>query len=212
MSTRTTNLELVKEDSSDAVDISVSASNFDKLATQHDNGNAVSDGVATGPRLNATNASAYSSGTLALQYFTSSKGNVSMPSGTTQAQIFIGSTAGSGLTYAAVGLYSVSPSDGALTLVASTASTTSGWNSYSSITLSWTSSYAIANNARYALGVLFVGTTPPTLVNVQGASDWALNAIAPRLCGTLSSQTSLPSTVADSALSTSGYGPYAILK
>lgn len=212
MASNTTNLELTMQDGNDLVDPTPYGWNFGSIASLFDRGGALTDGVSSGQRENANQNIQYASGDLYLQYFTSYKGQMTMPNGTHSVEARIGGTVASGLTYASIGLYEVSPVDSKLTLVASTANSINAWAGvYGGTTLNWQANYAIQNAKRYAVGVLFVGTTTPSILNISGAGDYALNSLPPRLCGKLSAQTALPATILDSQLETCGYGPFAIL-
>lgn len=212
MASNTTNLELTMQDGNDLVDPTPYGWNFGTIASLFDRGGALTGGISSGQRENANQNMQYTSGDMYFQYFTSYKGQMTMPNGTYSVELRIGGTTGAGLTYAEVGLYDVSPVDGKLTLVASTANSTDSFTSaYSGTTLNWQANYAIQNAKRYAVGVLFVGTTVPSILNIGGSSDYSLNSLPPRLCGKLSAQTALPTTVQDSQLETCGGGPFAIL-
>lgn len=208
---RTTNGELAKQDGNEQVDPTVYGNNFDVLSSLYEYGNALAVGTGLAPRHHVTTSVSQASGEIDFIYFTAHRGSIS--GGTiSKVEMFIGDVAAAGLTTARIGLYTVDSTNSNLTLVASTANSTTGWdNQYGSVVKDLSSPYSLEVGRRYAFGVLFVGTTPPKLTGVNGSSDWSLNARPPRLFGKLTSQASLPSTVADSALATIPSGPYAIL-
>jgi hypothetical protein len=111
-----------------------------------------------------------------------------------------GGIAGSGLTYAAIGIYSVA-GNGNLTLLASTGDLHSTlWASaYSGYTSSLTSSFSRVAGTRYALGVLPVGTTPPSLYG-NFIPYWT-EQLPPIAGGTVSGLAVLPSTVSAGSVS-----------
>jgi hypothetical protein len=211
--TWTPNLELEQQDTSGTVDPSVQANNVGKVSLLWGDGNHLSSGVATCGRRNTNGSVTLTSGDLWLSYLTSYRGSLS-GGVVTQVQLRITGTAASGLTLARIGLYTVNSGTSALALVASTTSDTTGWTAtFGGVTkpLSTGSPYTLQVGTRYALGVIFVGTTPPTLLQAVGSSDFALNATSPRLCGKLTGQADLPASVADASISTTGGSPYAIL-
>lgn len=102
-------------------------------------------------------------------------------------------TAASGLTYAAVGIYTIDQS-GNLTLAASTGDLhASLWTSiFTSYTSALTTPFVKTAGSRYALAVLAVGTTPPVLSGVVPSS---FAFVAPLAGAALTGQSSLPSSV-----------------
>jgi hypothetical protein len=107
----------------------------------------------------------------------------------------------SGLTLARMGLYTVDSSDNA-TLVARTASDTTLFNAFNTIysraldtTGGYPASYELQAGQRYAIAIIFVGTTMPNVVFasfVAGAISVA--ADSPRLSGAVASQSDLPTS------------------
>ncbi len=115
-----------------------------------------------------------------------------------QVTMASGGTASAGLTYAAMGLYTF---DGTTaTLVARTASDTTLFNSTNTAytrsfdtTGGFPASYQLVAGERYAVGVLVTGTTAPNVYAGLFVPN-TVNALAPRLTGAASGQTSLPTT------------------
>lgn len=100
--------------------------------------------------------------------------------------------AAAGLTYAAVGVYSVAAS-GDLTLLGSTGDLHS--TLWTATFTPYTSPLAFTRTAgsRYALGVLAVGTTPPQL---QGAGMYfTFDSFTPLSFGVVTGQSALPASV-----------------
>lgn len=156
--------------------------------------NELADGVSTLPRRDVTTSVTIGDGSLRLTYFTALESFTA-----TQVTTFSGSTAASGATLCRVGLYTVA-SNGDLTLVASTANDTAMWGSTSTqYTKSLSASYKIVRGVRYAAGVLFTGTTTPTLAGMAGFNATAFTE-QPRLSGHVSGQSDLPATVASGSL------------
>jgi len=170
--------------------------------------NLLTTGEATIPRDNSSLTSAATvSGILRLSYFTARKTET-----TTQCRVVSGATAaGATPTLVQFALYSIA-SDGAGTLVASTANDTALLaTNNTAYTKSWSSSYAKVAGQRYAFGILVVtAATAPTLAGtvLTTASE---GAVAPRLTGSLSSQASLPSSFTDAGLAISTSRFYAAI-
>lgn len=168
----------------------------------------IDNGQETIPRLSAARADTpTANGQLRLTYFTARKTALS-----TQVRIETGGTGSAGLTLARVGLYEV---DGAnnLSLVASTSSdaTLAGAPNATHVR-NWSTGYTPQRGRRYAVGVLFVGTTTPTLVGCTvGDSNLNLTSRAPRMAATLSGQANLPSNVAAASVANTGRLVYAEL-
>jgi len=136
--------------------------------------------------------SALGNQTLRLGFFTARKTET-----TTQVRLISGSTAaGPTPTLARVGLYLIADSgDG--TLVASTVNDTSLFATAATIyTRSWAAPYAKVAGQRYALGVLFVTTAAVPTIGGTAVLNAAELAVAPRITGSIGSQTDLPSSFA----------------
>lgn len=124
----------------------------------------------------------------------------------TTAQTQTGGTAAAATpTLCKVGLYTVD-SSGNLTLVASTANTTSLWaGTFTSYETALTQSYNIIPGQRYAAGVLIVTAgAAPTLNGVNATWETDVTARSPRVAASISGQTDLPSSVAAGSLSNTG--------
>ena len=122
---------------------------------------------------------------------------------TSTERFFSSTTASSGLTYAAVGLYSVNTSTGALTLVASTPSSTTMCNTaYTAYKTSFSTPYSRTAGSLYAIGVLMTGSTMPSLLSTGG--NGLGNAIPPRAAAAyvVSGGSPLPSSITDASLAT----------
>lgn len=182
---------------------------------QMDVGDAGPDALTTGeetfPRsFAASNIVPSTSGSLRLSFFTAKKTET-----TTQVRVYSGGTAaGATPTLCRIGLWTVDSSDNSVSLVASTANDTALFAATNTAyTKSWSSSYAKVAGQRYALGILVVtGAAGPTYPGlIVGIGFTAEMAVAPRLTGTLTSQTDLPSSFTSAGLTTSVNRYYAAI-
>jgi hypothetical protein len=106
---------------------------------------------------------------------------------------YCGSTTASGLTKCRFAVYS-EDDDGDLTLIGSTANDTSQFGTqFGGVSKALQSLASIVQGEMYALGVLFVGTTPPDIGGVFG--NQAELSVDHRLNGILTGQADLPSTI-----------------
>lgn len=157
---------------------------------------ALTSGEALFERVAFTQQQTLTGGTLALTYWhavkTETAGHV--VTGT-------GSQGASGLSYAAIGLYTIDGS-GNLTLAASTGnlSGTLWVNTFTEYTAALTAGFPKVAGTRYAMGLLAVGTTPPNL----WAQFASFTDAAPILAGTVSEST-LPATIAAASVSTGSF-------
>lgn len=164
-------------------------------------------GQETVPRwLSASNV-ALGLGTNRLTYFTARKSEIS-----TQVRLNSGSTAAASLTLCRIGLYSVDPATGDLTLIASTPSDTSLFIAANTVyTKSWSSPVSLIAGTRYALGVIVTGTTPPTLagiaVNIPGNEP----AQPPKISAMLTAQSDLTTPITNASLTNQAQLVYAVL-
>lgn len=129
------------------------------------------------------------SGLVRLTYFTAKKTET-----INSVRVGTGTTAAGTPTLCRIGIYSVDGS-GDLTLVASTANDTALWAAGSTTyTKALSAAWSKVAGQRYAVGLLFVGTTAPTIQG-QVLSIGDELGQAPRLCGGRSGQTDLPSSI-----------------
>jgi hypothetical protein len=151
----------------------------------------LSSGQETIPRWAAGGSITMSSGVLRLAYFAARR------SGTASGVRVVtgGTTAGATPTLIRYGLYSVDGS-GNLTLIAATANDTSLFNvALTSIAKSFTASTAVTAGSTYAVGALVVtAASAPTVPGILSTVA-AETQQAPQLCGSLTGQTDLPSSI-----------------
>ena len=121
------------------------------------------------------------------------------------AKFYIGGTGASGLTLAQIGLFSVNPVTGTLTLVGETADLHAVFNSagtYAALSETFTAvgggTFTPVVGQRYAIGILQVGTTPASLQYANNGVQ--ATGVRPRKSARLTGQSSLPSTIADASL------------
>lgn len=172
--------------------------------------NQLTAGEETMPRsLVLSGAAGSGSGNLRLTYFTARKSET-----ITQVRMWTGGTAaGATPTLVRIGLYTVA-TDGALALVAATASDTALFAATNtSYTKAFAAPYGKVAGQRYAVGALIVtGAAAPSFMgNSVWASASAEVSAAPRLTGLVSSQADLPASVAGAAVSANGQYHYAVL-
>lgn len=148
----------------------------------------MTNGEETAMRLLLSATATPASQALQLTYFTARKSET-----ITKLMVSVESQAASGLTYGALGLYTIDGS-GNGTLVASTANDTSACNTTNSLyTPSLQASYNKVAGQRYAFAALFVGTVMPILTARPGNSSVYSNQ-TPRLTGVITAQSSLPAS------------------
>lgn len=149
--------------------------------------------------------SALASGTVVYSYFTAQRTR-----SVAGAAVFTGATAAATVTTIKYGLYEVTgAAAGDLTLRAITANdaallTVADTRYFKAFTTAWT----IKSGRRYALAVLVVATTPPTLVGTPtpaavNASINAINTLEPRRTSQNASETDLTASVLVAALAAS---------
>jgi hypothetical protein len=142
----------------------------------------LTSGIPTLPRVYQADSASFSATPASgVEHFTFFRADKSMTVGHIQFQT--GGTAASGITYAAVGLYTVSGS--ALTLVASSSVTTTFSGSYANQSRALASGYAVVTGTIYAVGILQVGTTPASVLGAW--YNAAFLGSAPSLAGTAGS-------------------------
>jgi hypothetical protein len=157
------------------------------------------------------NSLAVGTGDLRLSFFTARKSET-----TTQVRVVTGGTAaGATPTVCRIGLYEVA-ANGNGTLVASTTNDTTLFAATNTAyTKAWSSSYAKVAGKRYAVGICVVtGATAPQFCGTGfgsgGAGSEPAN-VAPRLSGSLSGQSDLPSSFTEGALGPSARRIYAAI-
>jgi hypothetical protein len=129
----------------------------------------------------------------------------------TQIRTISGSTAAVTSTLCRVGIYSVDGS-GNLTLIASTANDTALWAATNTAyTKSLSDSFSKVRGTRYAVGLIFVGTTAPTFVGINTGFASSEFGIGPRLGALTGSNADLPATVAVGSLTDTSTQSYTVL-
>jgi len=165
--------------------------------------NNLTDGVSTIARQdsgsNTGSQLTMAAGRLWLTYFTAYK-NVTV--GNLKTVVATGSV---GSSLSKMGVYLVN-ADESLTLVATTANSTSMFNSIGRVTQAVVTPYSVVAGQRYAFASLAVGTsTSPIFAGALIAGSNAdVAAEAPRLAGSLASQTDLPASI--DAVSVTNWG------
>ncbi len=159
--------------------------------------NALTAGETTIAREVSTSDAQITTGTLALTYFTARKTET-----IANVATITRGTAAATPTLCRIGIYEVDASDG-LTLVASTTNDTTMWAStFARYSRGLQASFTKTAGKRYAVGVVYVGTTGPRLSGCNPLIG-AETAIAPRINGSLASQTDLPPTIAAGSVTNS---------
>lgn len=112
--------------------------------------------------------------------------------------------AGATPTVNRIGLWTVDANGGLTALVANTAHSATLWDTIATTyTTALAAAYTFVPGTRYYAGALCVtGATAPVICGAADG-DSGLQAIAPRITGTLSGQTDLPATVASGSMSAS---------
>lgn len=172
--------------------------------TPVDTRNLISTGEETIDRNFTAGASALTSGSLRLCYFTARKTETS-----TQGKVTTASTAaGATPTLCRFGVYSVA-TNGDLTLLSACANDTTLFAAASTAyTRSWTASFAKVAGVTYAFGVLVVtGAAQPTFPGLIYASA-VTPTTAPKRTAQLSGQTDLPASIVAGTLGGSAIAVY----
>lgn len=158
------------------------------------NGDAIESGEELMSRRHVIAASPLeASGTLHLSYFTARKTETA-----NAISMLTDNVAATGVTLARMGVYSV---DGAgnLTLLAACANDTTLFDdAYSAYQRALTTPLAKTKGARYAVGILVVGSGMPSMTGITCSGADA--SLPPRLCGILGGQANLPATIAAGAV------------
>lgn len=140
-------------------------------------------------QVSASNVSS-SSGLCRWTYFTARKSET-----ITQVRVPTGSTAAAGATICRIGIYTIDGS-GNLTLAASTANDTALWAAAgTAYTKSLSASFSKVRGTRYAVGLIFVGTTAPTFCGINSGMLVSESGLAPRLAAYTGSLSDLPSSM-----------------
>ncbi len=155
------------------------------------NGNALAVGEELLPRLSVNGAQTLNaSGSLHLTYFTARKTET-----ITTVQMVSDSTAATGTTLARMGIYSVNPNTGNLSLVAATTSDTALFNgAYTAFPKALAAPFNKTKGTRYAFAVLVVGSGMPNISALVTPAGIDASA-APRLNGLVTGQADLPATI-----------------
>ena len=129
----------------------------------------------------------------------------------TQIRTISGSTAAATSTLCRVGIYSVDGS-GNLTLIASIANDTALWAATNTAyTRSLSASFTKTRGNRYAVGLIFVGTTAPTFAGINTGFASSEFGISPRLGALTGSNSDLPASVAVGSLTDTSVQSYTVL-
>jgi hypothetical protein len=134
----------------------------------------------------------------------------------TKLGLSVGATAAAGVTYCALGLYTVNTTTGAMTLVASTPNTTTAAAAaYTPYQIGLTATYSLVAGTRYAVGFLMLATTMPVMNAAAGSDDYGNNnfvsGVQNRLLGQITGETTLPATIADSAIGANGNAVHVLM-
>lgn len=157
-------------------------------------------------RFVSANAVASGSQSLRLTYFTARKTET-----ISQVRVPTGVTAASGATLCRIGIYEEDPSTRDLTLVASTANDTALWIATSTVyTKSLSASFTKTRGKRYAVGLLFVGSTAPNFTGQTGVAGGEAGQ-TPRTGGLVGSQSDLPSSVSSGSINGQSHHAYVAL-
>lgn len=167
---------------------------------------ALAVGQSSMPRGEVGSASiTVTSGTMRLRFFTSTRSET-----VTQSRTITGATAAATPTLCRVGLYSVAD-NGDLTLVTSVANDVTLWAATNTrYTRALTNSYDLEKGKRYAIGILYVGTTTPTFYGM-GSLLSAESFEEPKMNAQVSGLSDLPSTIANASMAALTSGIYSAI-
>lgn len=168
--------------------------------------NRIETGQSTIPRHLCTSTTvSVSSGIMRVTYFTATKTET-----IASVRTVTGSTAASGATLCRIGIYSAE-SDGAITKIAETANDTSLWASTATAyTKALSASVQLVKGKRYAVGILYVGSTAPTMCGLTGLQGAELG-VAPRLSALQGGRSDLPASSAMAEMADSLHMHYVAL-
>lgn len=166
-------------------------------------------GEETLPRENVSGSAALTTQGLYLSYF-AARHTGTVTSVITQTT---GTAAGATPTVARVGVYSVDPATGNITLIGSTTHNGSMWNTINTAyTQALSTPAAIVKGNTYATGVLIVsGAAMPTLAAGPTTLIAANQALAPRMTGLVTGQSNLPASVVAGSITNTERNFYARL-
>lgn len=180
----------------------------DKWLGSMPNVESLSVGQSTVDRTSVDNGNVTAAtGAVRLTYFTAIRDE-----GVTQCRTITGGTAAVTVTLARVGLYSVAD-NGDLTLVAATDNDTTLWTAASTRytrAFALAQAYKLEKGKRYAIGILCVATTTPTMLGSNSMSA-AENAEEPRLTANLTGQADLPASIPAGSLATIATRIYSVI-
>lgn len=158
----------------------------------------VTGSLWTAPRVVGGKKQAYNSGVLALTYFTAPAADT-----ITNVKLYTTAAQGAGATINRVGLFTEA-STGALTRVAVTANDATLFDTVGEVSKDFSASVDLIPGQRYALGVLTVssGATADFLCDggLEADQPGLLLFAEPRLAAMVTSQTDMPSTVANASI------------
>jgi hypothetical protein len=160
-------------------------------------------------RFAAAGSAAYTSGTLFLSYFVAEKYE-----DITTLTLYTAGTAAATTTLIRYGVYSVA-SNGNITLVASTVNDTALLAATNTaypkaLSATWTKT----PGTRYAVGMLFVGTTAPTMVQLGTQSSTPIVNLYDTdypISGAVAGQTDLPASVASASVTGTARVPFVLM-
>ncbi|OIN79035.1 hypothetical protein BST29_19185 [Mycobacterium malmoense] len=161
--------------------------------------------ICTLPRIQLNTSLPLASGTLHLAYFQAPAGVSALT--ISNVAVSTGDVAAAGVTLALIGIFSVDPVTGDLTLVAvsNSAATILEAGTYNNDSVSLTSPVSLVPGGTYAVGILVIASTMPEMVGEYVVGD--ANSVAPRLVGFVTSLTEMPTTVAAASI----YNEYRLL-
>lgn len=162
----------------------------------------------TMPRMAATLANGWLSGTMRAAYFKAHR-NLTV---STVATATASTPAAATPTLCRVGIYSVAP-NGDLTLIGSTANDVTLWNTSNTLhTRNLSAPVNLVAGNTYAVGLLIVTSqTPPTIVIGGPPGPGTLHGASPRITSAVTGITDLPASVLAGALADTTFRPYAHL-
>lgn len=114
-------------------------------------------------------------------------------------------------TLCRLGLYEEAE-NGDLTLIAATENDVNLWNAANTIfNRSFSVPVDIVQGRRYAVGILIVTAVATPTMHGNGTATSIVTAIPPKLAGQVSSQTDLPSSIANGSIANSGASTFVLI-